>query len=119
MNVQFQHISDISGLTGLAILDALVAGERDPAVLAKLRDPHVKASEDTLRQSLEGNWDPAQIVVLKQRLWLYRGHREQIDECDKEIEKLVVAFAPQVDPEEKRMPQDRKQKQRKRKKRPA
>jgi transposase len=44
MNVQFQHvISDITGLTGLAILDAIVAGERDPAVLAKLRDPRIKA----------------------------------------------------------------------------
>ena len=117
MNVQFQHvISDITGLTGLAILDAIVEGERDPAVLAKLRDPHVKASEETLRQSLEGNWSPAQIVVLKQRLSLYRSHREQIDECDQEIEKLLVAFAPKVDPEQKPMPEDRKQKQRKRKK---
>ena len=117
MNVQFQHvISDITGLTGLAILDAIIGGERDPAVLAKLRDPHVKASEETLRQSLEGNWCPAQIVVLKQRLLLYRTHREQIDECDKEIEKLLAAFTPQVDPEQKPMPEDRKQKQRKRKK---
>lgn len=117
MNVQFQHvISDITGLTGLAILDAIVAGERDPAILARMRDPHVKASEETLRQSLEGNWDPAQIVVLTQRLSLYRSHRQQIDECDKEIEKLVVAFAPQADPKEKPMPEDRKQKQRKRKK---
>ena len=117
MNVQFQHvISDITGLTGLAILDAIVAGERDPAILAKLRDPHVKASEETLRQSLEGNWDPSQIVVLKQRLSLYRSHGQQIDECDKEIEKLLVAFVPQVDPEQKPMPEDRKQKQRKRKK---
>jgi len=40
MNVQFQHvIDDITGLTGLAILDAILAGERDPAVLAGLRDP--------------------------------------------------------------------------------
>ena len=52
MNVQFQHvISDITGLTGLAILDAIVAGERDPAVLAKLRDPRIKASEETIRKS--------------------------------------------------------------------
>ena len=117
MNVQFQHvISDITGLTGLAILDAIVNGERDPAELAKLRDPHVKASEETLRLSLEGNWNSAQIVVLKQRLLLYRAHREQIDECDKEIEKLLAAFPPQVDPDEKPMPEDRKQKQRKRKK---
>jgi transposase len=57
MNVQFQHvISDLTGLTGLAVLDAIVAGERDPEVLAKLRDPRIKASEDTIRKSLEGNW---------------------------------------------------------------
>ena len=117
MNVQFQHvISDITGLTGLAILDAIIEGERAPAVLAKLRDPRVKASQEILRQSLEGNWCPAQIVVLKQRLSLYRSHREQIDECDKEIEKLLEAFTPQVDPEQKPMPEDRKQKQRKRRK---
>src|SRR5450432_2094691 len=57
MNVQFQHvISDLTGLTGLAILDAIVAGERDPAVLARLRDPRIKANEETIRKSLEGNW---------------------------------------------------------------
>jgi len=57
MNVQFQHvISDLTGLTGLAILDAILAGERDPAVLAKLRDPRIQASEETIRKSLEGNW---------------------------------------------------------------
>ena len=53
MNVQFLHvISDITGLTGLAILDAIVAEKRDPAVLAKLRDPRIKASEETIRKSL-------------------------------------------------------------------
>ena len=117
MNVQFQHvISDITGLTGLAIMDAIVAGERDPAVLAKLRDPHIKASEETIRKSLEGNWRAEHILALKQRLSLYRIHRELIDECDKETEKLVAAFEPRVDPDEKPMPEDRKQKQRKRKK---
>lgn len=117
MNVQFQHvISDLTGLTGLAILDAIVGGERDPAVLAKLRDPHIKASEETIRKSLEGNWLAEHILALKQRLSLYRSHRDLIDECDKEIEKLVAAFEPRVDPDEKPMPEDRKQKQRKRKK---
>jgi transposase len=117
MNVQFQHvISDITGLTGLAILDAIVAGERDPATLAKLRDPRIQASEETIRKSLEGNWRAEHILALKQRLWLYRTYRDQISECDKEIEKLVAAFEPRVDPDEKPMPEDRKQKQRKRKK---
>ncbi len=117
MNVQFQHvISDITGLTGLTILDAIVAGERDPAVLAKLRDPHIKASEETIRKSLEGNWRAEHILALKQRLSLYRNYRDQIRDCDQEIEKLVTAFEPRVDPEEKPLPKDRKQKQRRRRK---
>jgi transposase len=116
MNVQFQHvISDITGLTGLAILDAIVAGERDPAVLATLRDPRIKASEETIRKSLEGNWRVEHILVLKQRLSLYRNYRDKINDCDREIEKLVAAFEPKVDPEAKPLPEDRKQKQRRRK----
>src|SRR5215471_21543989 len=67
MNVQFQHVlSDITGLTGLAILDAIVAGERDPAVLAKLRDPRIQASEETIRKSLEGTWRVEPVLVLRQ-----------------------------------------------------
>jgi transposase len=117
MNVQFQHvISDITGLTGMAILDAIVAGERDVAVLAKLRDPRIKASEETIRRSLEGNWRSEHVLTLKQRLLLFRSYRDQIHECDQEIEKLVAAFEPKVDPAERPMPEDRKQKQRKRKK---
>lgn len=117
MNVQFQHvISDLTGLTGLAVLDAILAGERNPEVLAKLRDPRIQASEETIRKSLEGNWRAEHILALKQRLSLYRSHRDLIDECDREIEKLVAAFEPRVDPDEKPMPEDRKQKQRKRKK---
>jgi transposase len=120
MNVQFQHvISDLTGLTGLAVLDAIVAGERNPEVLAKLRDPHIKASEETIRKSLEGNWRAEHILALKQRVSLYRSHRDLIDECDREIEKLVAAFEPRVDPQEKPMPEDRKQKQRKRRKKGA
>ena len=117
MNVQFQHvISDLTGLTGLAILDAILAGERDPVVLAKLRDPRIKADQETIRKSLEGNWRIEHLLVLKQRLSLYRSYRDQIHDCDKEIEKLVAAFAPQADPAAKPLPEDRKKRQRQRKK---
>ena len=81
-----------------------------------MRDPHIQASEETIRKSLEGNWRAEHILALKQRLSLYRSHRGLIDECDREIEKLIAAFEPRVDPEEKPLPEDRKQKQRKRKK---
>src|SRR5580692_11085484 len=100
----------------MSILDAIIAGERDPPVLAKLRDPRIKANEETIRKSLEGTWRGEHILILKQRLWLYRSHVEQISNCDREIEKLVAAFEPKADPEEKPMPEDRKQKQRRRRK---
>jgi len=57
MNVQLHHVlSDITGLSGLAILDAILAGERDPRVLARLRDGRVKASEETIVQALTGDY---------------------------------------------------------------
>ena len=109
MNLQIQHvISDLTGLTGLAILDAIVAGERHATVLAQLRDPRIKASEETIRKSLEGNWRTEHVLALKQRLSLYRTYLEQIHDCDREIEKRVAAFDPRVDPEERPLPEDRK-----------
>ena len=117
MNVQIHHvISDITGLTGLAIVDAIVGGQRDPLELAKLRDPHIKASEETIRKSLVGNWRGEHLFTLKQSRQMYQHYQEQLAACDEEIEKLLVAFQPWVDPEEKPLPPDRKKKQRGRKK---
>jgi transposase len=65
MNVQIQHgISDIRGGTGLAVVDALIDGERDAAVLAKLRDPHIKASKETIRKSLESQIPGLRAMIL-------------------------------------------------------
>jgi len=117
MNVQIQHvISDITGLTGLAIVDAIVAGQRDPLELAKLRDPRIKASTETICKSLKGNWRPEHLFTLKQSRQMYQHYQEQIAACDEEIEKLLVAFEPRVDPGEKPLPPDRKKKQRRKKK---
>lgn len=117
MNLQIQHvISDITGLTGLAIIDAILEGERDAAVLAKLRDQRVKASEEIVRKSLEGNWRLEHLFTLKQSRQMYRNYQEQIAECDEQIEKLVKSFQPRVNPEERPLPPDGKQKQRRSKK---
>src|SRR6516165_7321592 len=102
MNVQIQHvISDITGLTGLAIVDSIIEGERDPAVLAKLRDPRIKASEETIRKSLEGNWRAEHVFTLKQSRKSYQHYQEQIRACDEEIEKRLVALQPRVDSEQR------------------
>src|ERR1039457_2626953 len=113
MNVQIHHvISDITGVTGLAIVDAILHGQRDPVELAKLRAPNTKASEETIRQSLVGNWRAEHLFTLKQSRQMYRVYQEQIAACNQEIEKLLAAFQPQVDPLERPLPLDRKKKRR-------
>jgi transposase len=109
MNLQIHHvISDITGVTGLAIVDAILAGQRDAAELAKLRDPHIKADAETIHKSLVGNWRSEHLFTLKQSRELYRIYQQQIVDCDLEIEKLLPKFEPRTDPEEKPLPPDRK-----------
>ena len=79
MNVQIQHvISDITGLTGLAIVDRIIDGEHDPAVLAKLRDRRIKASEETIRKSLEGNWRPEHVFTMQPTNLRHRYHSPRL-----------------------------------------
>jgi hypothetical protein len=109
MKVQIHHvISDITGRTGLAIVEAILAGQRDPGELAHLRDSRIRASEDTMRKSLVGNWRKEHLFTLKQSLQLYRTYQQQMVECDQEIEKLLGHFEPRVDPQKKPLPADRK-----------
>jgi transposase len=117
MNLQIQHaINDLTGLTGLAIVDAILRGERDAAVLAELRDPRVKASQETIRKSLVGNWRPEHLFTLKQSRQMYQNYQEQIAACDEEIEKMVVRFEPRANPDDRPLPPDGKEKQRRGKK---
>ena len=83
MNLQLANvISDISGLTGQAIVRAIVAGERDPRKLAQFRDPQIQASEEEIAKSLEGNWRPELSFVLQQELEMYDTYQRRIAECD-------------------------------------
>jgi transposase len=98
MNVQLHHVlSDITGLSGLAILDAILAGERDPGVLAGLRDGRVKASEETMVQALTGDYRAEQLFALKQSLAAYRQYQELVRACDLEIEQQLKQFDAKVD----------------------
>jgi transposase len=109
MNLQIHHvINDLTGTTGLAIVDAILAGERDAAKLAALRDHRIKASEETIRQSLVGNWRPEHLFTLKQSREGYQFCLQQMVACEQEIEKLLSQFQPRVDPAEKPLPPDRK-----------
>jgi transposase len=86
MNVHLHHvISDISGVTGLSIVRAIVGGERDPKQLARLRDPRIMASKETVQKSLEGNWQEELLFDLKMTLESYDHFQGQIAAYDKEI----------------------------------
>jgi transposase len=109
MNLQIQHvITDMTGVTGLAIIDAILRGERDPVQLAKWRDPHIKARPEIIEKSLVGNWQPEHLFTLKQSRRLYAEYQQQLAECDAEIERLVGGFEPRVDPEVEPLPPDSK-----------
>jgi transposase len=100
MNVKLSDVvSDITGVTGMGIVRAIVRGERDPKVLAKLRDHRCKASAETIRQALHGTWQPEHLFTLQQSLALYDYYHEQIQACDRVIEAHLKGMAlPEVPP---------------------
>jgi transposase len=101
MNLQLHHvISDLSGKTGLAMIDAILAGERDPERLANLRDARLRASKETIVKSLVGNYRPEHLFTLKQALDAYRHYQQLLAECDQEIERLLSEFDSRIDPEQ-------------------
>ena len=86
MNVKLTEVvSDITGLTGQRIIEAILRGERDPHKLAHLRDPKCKNSALTIANALEGTWRPEHLFELRQAYNLYRFHHQQINECDEMI----------------------------------
>jgi transposase len=94
MNVQLANvISDISGLTGQAIIRAIVAGERDPWKLAALSDPRIQASQEEVAKSLEGNWRSDLLFVLQQEVEMYDTYQRRVVECDQRLQKHLANFA--------------------------
>lgn len=99
MNLQLHHVlSDLTGVTGLAILDAILAGERDPQVLAQHRDRRIKASPEMLAKALVGDYRPEHLFTLRQSLAAYRQVLDLIEECDREVAARLGAFASTIDP---------------------
>src|SRR5712664_3617894 len=93
MNVQLHHVvSDITGVTGMRIIRAIVAGTRAPEELAQHRDVRCAASEETIRQALTGNYRPEHVFALKQALELWDVHQAKIAECDIEIETVLKSL---------------------------
>ena len=100
MNVKLQHvIADITGKTGMDIIEAIAGGERNPRTLARLRDRRIKADEATIAKSLQGHWRGEYIFELTQALELYRVYQARIAECDREIEAQLERFEDRSDGE--------------------
>jgi transposase len=93
MNVQLtQVVSDITGVTGLLIIRAIVAGERDPRVLARMRNAQCAHSEAEIAAALEGHYKREHLFVLKQSLAQYDFYDRQIRECDAELESMYASL---------------------------
>jgi transposase len=105
MNVQLtQVLSDISGVTGLAIIRAMVAGERNPAQLAQLRHGRCRRSAADIAKALTGHYRTEHVFALKQALALYDAYTAQLVECDHQIEQQYNAFKPLFDPDDPAAP---------------
>ena len=93
MNLQLHHVvSDITGATGMRIIRAIVAGERDPDVLAGFRDVRCHSSIETIRASLVGNDRDEHIFALTQSLELYDFYHAKVAECDRKLEAAIAAL---------------------------
>lgn len=102
MNLQLDNvITDITGKTGMKIMRAIIAGERDPKILASYRDPNCKNNYATIEKSLEGFYHDEQVFSLKQAIDLYDYYGQQMRECDRKIEEYLQKIPTKVNPDER------------------
>ena len=90
MNIQLRiAVSDITGKTGLTIIQEIIKGERDPVKLASFRDRRCKKTLPEIKKALEGNWRDEHIFVLRQSYETYEFFHKQIAECEEQIKQIL------------------------------
>jgi transposase len=100
MNLHLHHvISDITGATGMAIIRAIIAGERNLQRLAEMRDYRVKASEKVIIKSLEGDYRLEHLFALTQAVELFDFYRKQITDCDEKTAEQMKRLDSKIDPD--------------------
>lgn len=105
MNLKLtQVIDDISGVTGMAIIEAILSGQRKPAQLAKLRDRRIKASEATIAKALQGDWRAEHLFVLGQALESWKQVQLQLQHTDGQLAELALQLESKVDLEKNPLP---------------
>jgi transposase len=105
MNVQLgQVLSDVMGVSGRAIIQAILAGQRDPVKLAALVDRRVRANLTQIQKALKGDYRQEHLFVLQQAFSLYGTYEEKINACDEEIVRETAKLTDKVDPQCKPLP---------------
>ena len=108
MNLQLHHVvSDITGATGMRIIRAIVAGERDPEALAAFRDIRCHSSIEVIKAALVGNDRAEHIFALTQSLDLYDFYQTKIEDCDRKLEAAVAALTLRSDGDVPALPKAR------------
>jgi hypothetical protein len=98
MNIKLANvISDILGKSGQSIIQAIIGGERNPETLALLADSRCKAPKEIIQKSLNANWDEDLIFMLNQSYNLYLYYQKQMQDCDKQIEKIAREYLAEID----------------------
>ena len=93
MNLLLHNVvSDITGVTGMRIIKSILAGERDPHVLANMREARCRNTVETIAKSLQGNYRQEHLFSLKQAVESFEFYQNQIAECDREIDSLLASF---------------------------
>jgi transposase len=116
MNVQLHHaVSDITGVTGMAIIRQIVAGNHDAAKLAKLRDARCEKTEAEIEAALRGQYREGELLVLRHAVELYDSYQDRLAECDEAIKKQLEVLRRTIDVEEvRKLPQAKTHRKKKR-----
>jgi len=108
MNIQLNLVvADITGVTGMKIIRAIISGEKDAKVLSEMRDCRCKSSRETIQAALEGNYQPEHIFALRQAIIMYDAYQVQVKECDVEVENLLIELTKSTPTPQEPLPNPR------------
>jgi len=112
MNLHLHKVlSNVTGVTGMNIIRAIISGERDPKKLALMRERGVKNTPEAIAKALEGDYRQEHLFALKQAVELYDFYHHQIEACDREIERYLHTFDAKVDPVQNPLPKQKRKKE--------
>jgi transposase len=112
MNLHLHKVlSNITGVTGMNIIRAIISGERNPEKLALMRERGVKNTPEAIAKALEGDYRQEHLFALKQAVELYDFYHHQIEACDREIERYLHTFEAKVDPVQNPLPKQKRKKE--------